>query len=484
MFAWNHRLCGWDLWLIVYAIVALSAATDICGFQRFAPTLGLPAWAGALCVIPVKLIEWRFLTFAQHLFQCGFLGKSVSAAPVLAWCLAVNMSMLAAHSTIYDMLTYADGISAKAVETRSNTTAAFKSVTARLELVSKPLPRPSKIVEQALGWEPQLPEPVHRATRDCTRFVGDALPDACRKRVELRKELAMAVEFERLSRRSEELRVELEGLVTGAGQNSMPRSFDIFLGRFVNVDGRDGIAFMGMAILTLVSAFGPFGLYMVGREGCAVLASAAISSVSGEPAQGIGQDCDQGARSDRGPPNSLLESALGEPAHAVRPMAQTAQTDRVSHLALPASVRGEPAHDPDQARPAIDLQIAQVQSALTRCDYRPPISDPAQSAVARKIKGAKRPARRRAYDEDALFAVRSFVGLLEKNAVARASGSALYQVYRERRPAHGWPELAPNVFGKLLKIAVEEIGGRKLKSGAQIYKGVRIPAEWCMKAAA
>jgi hypothetical protein len=73
---------------------------------------------------------------------------------------------------------------------------------------------------------------------------------------------------------------------------------------------------------------------------------------------------------------------------------------------------------------------------------------------------------------------------LEKNAVARASGSALYQAYREQRPAHGWPELAPNVLGRLLKISVEEIGGRKLKSGAQIYEGVRIPAEWCMKAAA
>jgi hypothetical protein len=174
MYAWKHRFCGLDLWLVVYAIVALSAATDICGFQRFAPTLGLPGRAGALCVIPVKLIEWRFLTFAQRLFQCGFTGKFVCVVPVLAWCVAVSMSMLAAHSTIYDMLTSADGISTKAAETRSNMTAAFKSVTAQLELVSNPLPRPSKIVEQALGWEPQLPEPVRRATRDCTRLVGHA----------------------------------------------------------------------------------------------------------------------------------------------------------------------------------------------------------------------------------------------------------------------------------------------------------------------
>ena len=46
----------WDLALIVYAIVGLSAATDICGFQRFAPTLGVPVWAGLVCVLPIKLI--------------------------------------------------------------------------------------------------------------------------------------------------------------------------------------------------------------------------------------------------------------------------------------------------------------------------------------------------------------------------------------------------------------------------------------------
>jgi hypothetical protein len=58
----------WHLVLVVHAIVALSPATDICGFQRFAPTLGLAAWAGFVCVIPIKLVEWQFLTFAMRLW--------------------------------------------------------------------------------------------------------------------------------------------------------------------------------------------------------------------------------------------------------------------------------------------------------------------------------------------------------------------------------------------------------------------------------
>jgi hypothetical protein len=142
----------------VYAIVALSAATDIYGFHRFAPTLGLPAWAGALCVIPIKLIEWHFLTFATRLFGSGALGKVIPPVPAAVWFFAASLTMLAARSTLYDILASADRASSKAADTRANLTAAFEGVKAQLELVSKPMPRPSKIVEQALGWEPLLPE--------------------------------------------------------------------------------------------------------------------------------------------------------------------------------------------------------------------------------------------------------------------------------------------------------------------------------------
>jgi hypothetical protein len=39
----KHRVAdGCDLWLVVTAIVTLSAATDVYGFQRFAATLGGP----------------------------------------------------------------------------------------------------------------------------------------------------------------------------------------------------------------------------------------------------------------------------------------------------------------------------------------------------------------------------------------------------------------------------------------------------------
>jgi hypothetical protein len=30
-----------------------------------------------------------------------------------------------------------------------------------------------------------------------------------------------------------------------------------------------------------------------------------------------------------------------------------------------------------------------------------------------------------------------------------------------------------------LKTVIEELGGRKIKSGVQVYEGVRLPAAWC-----
>ena len=40
---------------------------------------------------------------------------------------------------------------------------------------------------------------------------------------------------------------------------------------------------------------------------------------------------------------------------------------------------------------------------------------------------------------------------------------------------HSW---ANHLVWEILKIAVEELGGPKFKSGGQIYEGVRLPAVW------
>ena len=70
------------------------------------------------------------------------------------------------------------------------------------------------------------------------------------------------------------------------------------------------------------------------------------------------------------------------------------------------------------------------------------------------------------------------MSLLERGAGCRATGSELFHAYATQRLVHGWPELMPNIFGMHVKAAVEKLGGRKFKSGGQIYEGVRLPPEW------
>jgi hypothetical protein len=150
---WKHISVGSrDIWIVVYAIVALSAATDVYAFARFAPALGLPAWAGALWVFPIKFVEWKFLTFAASTFRSGLLGKLVFIAPAIAWCLAVALSKLAAHSTIHHTLASASRIQAKKFETRKNVSATLFAIEAQMKSLSDPRgSRPVKVVEEALA---------------------------------------------------------------------------------------------------------------------------------------------------------------------------------------------------------------------------------------------------------------------------------------------------------------------------------------------
>ena len=113
---------------------------------------------------------------------------------------------------------------------------------------------------------------------------------------------------------------------------------------------------------------------------------------------------------------------------------------------------------------------------------KPPL-DPAREPAPKPPKGnvvqfAQRPAQGRVDHVAAAAAVRAFVGMLDQCKQARATGSELAQAYAVQRPTNGWPDLPGNILGFHLKTAVEEVGGRKFKSGGQVYEGVRLPAAW------
>jgi hypothetical protein len=279
----EHSTRIWDLRIIVGLIVALSAATDIAGFLRLAPSVGLPAWAAVLCVIPVKLIEWKFLTFTTRLWRQGWLGRIQSPVYFIIWAMAVGLSLLAAHSTTYTLLAAADHSAAKNVETRANLVAAWNRNNERLDAFAKPLPRPVNTVEKDLDWA----HSVLRPALDCTR-PPDEGSRACRKVVELRREMAAAADYERLIREEQELREKLTGLDIESPNDAMPKAYEATIGRLTEMDGKNGIALMVTLILALTSAFAPFGLDLL-REKRTSPARPASARPGGAHVEGTGQ---------------------------------------------------------------------------------------------------------------------------------------------------------------------------------------------------
>jgi len=71
--------------------------------------------------------------------------------------------------------------------------------------------------------------------------------------------------------------------------------------------------------------------------------------------------------------------------------------------------------------------------------------------------------------------VEAVVASLRREPNLRTSGSAIYDFYTKMCEERGWPPMARNVFGQLLKRAVEAMGGRKTKASRQFYEGVGLP---------
>jgi hypothetical protein len=81
-------------------------------------------------------------------------------------------------------------------------------------------------------------------------------------------------------------------------------------------------------------------------------------------------------------------------------------------------------------------------------------------------------------DAAAEKAVASFYSMLDKGERLRAYGGVLFTFYDLKRTVHGWPKLTATAFGRLLRKVVEAAGGKKIKSGGQIYVGIGVPLAW------
>ena len=121
--------------------------------------------------------------------------------------LSGGISCLATHATVGTAISSIERTGTWKMEVRGNTKAELSSVEQQLAALSRPTPpRPVKTVQEALAAE-RVPASVWQDSQECAKIQDSTyFMRACAQVVQLRKELAAARDYERLSLRATELR--------------------------------------------------------------------------------------------------------------------------------------------------------------------------------------------------------------------------------------------------------------------------------------
>ena len=135
------------------------------------------------------------------------------------------------------------------------------SVEQRLATLSRPAPpRPVKTVAEALA-STSVPSGVWKDSHECAAIQDSAyFAKICAQTVQLRKELASAKDYERLSLRAGELRKGLAEAPILATGDPLPAAFNATLGRLVPVGGTEGVALLLTVVVELISCCGLAGI--------------------------------------------------------------------------------------------------------------------------------------------------------------------------------------------------------------------------------
>jgi hypothetical protein len=291
---------------------------------------------------------------------------------------------------------------------------------------------------------------------ECAKIHENAyFARTCAQIVRLRRELAAAEDYERLSARAAELRKGLAMAPIVATTDPLPAAFSATLGRILPLSGTEGVATLVTLVIETMSCFGLAGLTALsnGRGAIEDTPREAHDAVGGTTA------------------NNLPLAHLSEAAQILRlPIAREPQL-----VCPPTPSEGRPRF----AQPSTEQGFGQtIGKDLGRGfgQTRPTRTQRPEAAMTRLARGSASGGASRVNYQAAEKAVQEFVALLERDKDARATGSELASAYGAQRALRGWPDLKPNVFGMHLKSAVATVGGRKIKSGSQIYQGVRVPA--------
>ena len=362
---------GWPtvigLCVVVVAFTVLSLLVTATGTARFAVAMGYDARIGYVVgaafeiakeVLPVVVLA----LLGQRAFgTASLLG--------IAWFCLLAFSCLATHATVGSAILSIERTGTWKMEVRGNTKAELSSIEQQLAALSRPTPpRPVKTVREALAGA-SVPAGIWRDSQECAHIQESAyFMKACAQVVQLRKELAAARDYERLSLRATELRTGVAEAPIVATADPLPGAFNSTLGRLLPIAGTEGIALLLTVVVELISC--------VGLGGVAVLYNTRMQREGGAtPAivscPATGSDSRETEREAPGRPDP---SALPQPSLNAREPSRAA-----SHLAqgrLDAPAKGPHSESPSNILPlrprsASDglpgERSAKLQSSLRTC---------------------------------------------------------------------------------------------------------------------
>ena len=120
-------------------------------------------------------------------------------------------------------------------------------------------------MREALAGE-RVPSGVWRDSQECGSIQESVhFAKACAQVVQLRRELAAAQDYERLSSRAAELRKGLAEAPILATSDPLPASFNATLGRVLPLGGTEGVALLLTVVVEIMSCFGLSGISLLYR---------------------------------------------------------------------------------------------------------------------------------------------------------------------------------------------------------------------------
>ena len=245
--------------VVVVAFMVLSLLVTATGTSRFAVAMGYDGNVGYAVGALLDLGKGILLVAVIALWSRRSLG--LAAVFGMAWCSLVTFSWLATHATVSTAIATIERSGTWKMEVRSNTKAELASLEQQLAALSRPSPpRPAKVVREALAAE-HVPASIWQNSQECKSIQESAhFAKACAQVAQLRRELAAAQEYERLSARTRELRVRLAEDPIVATSDPLPAAFSATLGRLLPLGGVEGVALLLTMVVELMSCFGLAGL--------------------------------------------------------------------------------------------------------------------------------------------------------------------------------------------------------------------------------